>query len=79
MLDMVLTYNEPFVIYAEKLDGSNLVREMYSIPGPSGNVKYDYEALGYMIFYDETVQGFRTVVLENVSKVVKNGQSYLVV
>jgi hypothetical protein len=78
MRDMVLTWNEPFTIYASKLNGRNIVREMYSVNGPSGNVKYDYDALGYMIFYDQSVNDYRTIVLENVTKIKKNGKNYIV-
>lgn len=78
MKDMVLTWYEPFKIYAKKLDGANIVREMYSVAGPSGDAVYDYEALGYMVFYDEGKKDFRTIVLENVEKVVKDGITYYV-
>ena len=78
MKDMVLEWDEPFKIYASKLDGSNIVREMYSVPGPSGNVKYDYERLGYMIFFDEGANDYRTIVLENVEKIVKDNKTYYI-
>lgn len=78
MEDMVLQWYEPFKIYTRKLDGTRMVRDQYSVAGPSGNVKYDYGARGYMIFYDIDKQGFRTVVLRNVYKIEKDGQTYLV-
>ena len=78
MVDMVLQWDEPFKIYSTKLDGRNMVREMYSVPGPSGNVKYDYEAEGYMIFFDEGANDYRTVVLDNVEKIVKDNKTYYI-
>lgn len=78
MKEMVLTWYEPFRIYSKKLNGRNIVREMYSVAGPSGDAVYDYEALGYMVFYDEGKRDFRTIVLENVEKVVKDGITYYV-
>jgi len=76
--DMVLTWYEPFKIYTSKLSGANMVREMYSVQGPSGRVKYNYEAKGYMILYDETKRGYRTIVWKNVEKIVKDNKTYYI-
>ena len=76
--DMVLDLYTPMKIYTRKLDGTRMVREMFSVSGPSGNVKYDYEADGYMIMYDSDKIGFRTIVLKNVYKIEKEGKTYLV-
>jgi len=76
--DMVLDLYTPMKIYTRKLDGTRMVREMFSVQGPSGNVKYDYEADGYMIMYDSDKIGFRTIVLKNVYKIEKEGKTYLV-
>jgi len=78
MIQMTLDYYEPFKIYTFKLDGTRMVREMFSVAGPSGNVKYDYEAMGYMIFFDSDKTGFRTVVYDNVYKLEMGGRTYLV-
>jgi len=78
MIQMTLDYYEPFKIYTFKLDGTRMVREMFSVAGPSGNVKYDYEAMGYMIFFDSDKTGFRTVVYDNVYKLEMGGKTYLV-
>lgn len=76
--EMVLTWYEPFKIYTTKLSGANMVREMYSVQGPSGRVKYDYGAKGYMILYDEDKVGFRTIVWKNVEKIVKDNRTYYI-
>jgi len=78
MTNMVLTWYEPFRIYSKKVSGRNITRDMYSVAGPSGDAVYDYEAYGYMVFYDEGARDFRTIVMENVEKVVKDGITYYV-
>ena len=78
MKEIVLTWNEPFKIFSRKLDGTRMVREMFSVDGPSGNVNYDYEAKDYMIFFDLDRDDFRTVVMKNVYKITKFGKTYLI-
>ena len=78
MKDMVLDWYTPMTIYTRKLDGKRMVRDMFSVQGPSGNVKYNYDAKGYMIMYDSEKVGFRTIVLKNVYKIEKEGRTYLV-
>jgi hypothetical protein len=78
MEEMVLTWNEPFRIYTRKLDGTRMVRDMFSFAGPSGNVNYDYAAEGYMILYDLERDGYRTIVFDNVYKITKFGTTYIV-
>jgi hypothetical protein len=78
MIQMTLDYYEPFKIYSFKLDGTRIVREMFSVVGPSGNVKYDYAAKGYMIFQDDTAGGWRTIVYKNVYKIEMGGKTYLI-
>lgn len=78
MEDIVLTWYEPFKIYTKKLDGTNMTRDMYSVAGPSGDAVYDYEARGYMVLYDEGVRDFRTIVWDNVEKIVKEGTTYYI-
>lgn len=78
MKEMILDLYEPMKIYTFKLNGTRMVREMFSVQGPSGNVKYDYEGDGYMIMYDQEELGFRTIVLSNVYKIEKGGRTYLI-
>ena len=75
---MILDWYTPMKIYTTKLDGTRMIREMFSVQGPSGNVDYNYNAKGYMIMYDSDKVGFRTIVLKNVYKIEKEGQTYLV-
>ena len=76
--DMILDWYEEMKIYTRKLDGRRMVREMYSVAGPSGNVNYNYGAKGYMIMFDTDKMGFRTIVLRNVYKIEKNNRTYIV-
>jgi hypothetical protein len=78
MIELTLDYYEPFKIFSRKLDGTRMIREMYSFAGPSGNVRYNYAAKGYMIFYDADKAGFRTIVYRNVYKLEMGGRTYLV-
>jgi len=76
--DMILDWYEEMKIFTRKLDGRRMVREMYSVAGPSGNVNYNYGAKGYMIMYDTGKLGFRTIVLDNVYKIQKDNRTYIV-
>ena len=76
--EMILDWYTPMKVYTRKLDGTRMVRDMFSVQGPSGNVKYDYDAKGYMIMYDSDKIGFRTIVLKNVYRIDKEGRTYLV-
>jgi hypothetical protein len=68
--DMVLTWNKPFRLYTSKLSGANrYYSEAYTVAGPSGRVKYNYEAKGYMIIFDSIKRGFRTIVWNRVEKI----------
>jgi hypothetical protein len=81
MRAMTLT-GVPFRIYASKLDGSNIVRDMISVPGPGGRAMsgtiYWRAPYNYMIYFSETDGDYRTIVLRNVTKIVQNGRTYLV-
>ena len=81
MRNMTLT-GVPFRIYATKLDGRNIVRDMYSVEGPGGRAMggtiYWKSPYNYMIYYSETDSDFRTIVLKNVTKIVKNNRAYYV-
>lgn len=78
MEEMILDLYEPMKIYTRKLDGTRMIREMYSVAGPSGNVRYNYQAKGYMILFDADKLGFRTIVFRNVYKIEKDGRTFLV-
>ena len=78
MEEMILDWYEPMKIYTRKVDGTRMVREMFSVAGPSGNAVYNYQAKGYMIMYDQGKLGFRTIVLRNVYKIEKGGRTYLI-
>ena len=80
MREMMLTWYEPFKVYTRKLDGTRMVRQMYSVSGASGNVNYDYAdpPYNYMIFFDLDRDDFRTVVMDNVYKITKFGKKYLI-
>jgi hypothetical protein len=77
--DIVLTWYEPFEIWADKLYAGKISgREMESVAGPSGDAVYDYEAMGYMVLYDFSVNDFRTIVWDNVTKLKKDGITYYI-
>jgi hypothetical protein len=78
MKEWVMDTYTPIKIYTTKLNGARMSREMYTVAGPSGNVKYNYQAKGYMILYDIDKAGFRTIVFRNVYKVERDGKTYLV-
>ena len=82
MKEMVLDWYEPMKIFTTKKDGTRMIREMYTVAGPSGNMKYNYQAKGYMVLYDiggpNRKAGFRTIIFKNVYKVEKDGETYFV-
>ena len=88
MRDLILDWYEPFKVYTRKLNGSKMIVNAFTFAGPSGNVKYNYEAKGYMIIQldpskergsaDINDQGFRTIVFRNVYRVDKGGKTYIV-
>ena len=78
MKDMILDWFEPFKVFSRKVDGTRMVRDGFTVAGPSNNAVYDYEAKGYMVFQDLDQGGWRTIVLDNVYKIEKDGKTYLV-
>ena len=78
MEEMILDEYQVFKIFSRKLDGTRMVREGFTTVGPSGNAVYNYQAKGYMVFQDLDNNGWRTVVLDNVYKIEKEGRTYLV-
>ena len=82
---MVLTWYEPFKIYSRKVDGSRIVRDVYSFSGPSradgspmDRYEYDSPPYNYMILYDLDADGYRTFLMDDVYKLQKYGKTYLV-
>lgn len=76
--EMILDWYEPFKVYTRKLDGTRMIRDAYTVAGPSGRARYDYSARGYMVYFDADKMGFRTLVFRNVYKIEKNGKTYIV-
>jgi hypothetical protein len=68
--EMLTTWYTPFKLYTTKLNGANrYYREAFTVAGPSGRANYNYQAKGYMVVYDDTNKGFRTVVYNNIEKI----------
>ena len=68
---MLTTWYTPFKLYTTKLSGANrYYREAFTVAGPSGRANYNYAAKGYMVVFDDARKGFRTVVYNNIEKIV---------
>ena len=80
MKEIVLDTYEPFKIKWKKKNGVNAERDMYTVFGPSGKamngVEYWKAPYNYMIAYDIDKAGFRTIRLEEVDWVEKEGQRF---
>lgn len=79
---MTLKWNRPFKIWGETLEGDKYEgRELFSFTGPSNNpgVGYDYEARGYMIFYDMNKGDYRTFVYDLITAFEQDGVKYEIV
>ena len=73
--------NVPLRIWGETLDGENYAgREVFTFNGPSRSpgVGYNYNALGYMIFFDMGAGGYRTFVYDKITKLELFGVTYKV-
>lgn len=73
--EMMLS-GDPITIWSTKVDGTPMRRVLQAGPGPSGNVKYDYEALGYMIL--EYGNEWRTIDVYSVTKCRYQGKTYYI-
>lgn len=74
--------NVPFKIWGETLEGDSYDgREVFTFFGPSRNpgVRYNYNAMGYMIMYDMNKGEPRTFVYDLISKLELNGITYKIV
>ena len=73
--------NVPLKIWGETLDGEQYDgREVFTFQGPSRNpgVPYNYNALGYMIFFDMGAGGYRTFVYDLITQIELFGVKYKV-
>jgi hypothetical protein len=71
--------NTPFKIWGSTLEGDDYSgREVFTFTGPSRNpgVPYNYNALGYMIFFDMGKGDYRTFVYDRITKLEINGVTY---
>jgi hypothetical protein len=73
--------NVPLKIWGQTLEGENYAgREVFTFQGPSRNpgVGYNYNALGYMIFFDMGAGGYRTFVYDLITQIELFGVTYKV-
>ena len=77
MEEMILDHYQVFKIFSRKLDGTRMVRDGFTTVGPK-NPNATYIQRNYMVFQDLDKGGWRTVVLDNVYKIEKDGRTYLV-
>lgn len=71
----------PLKIWGQTLEGDDYNgREVFTFDGPSRSpgVPYNYNALGYMIFYDMNKGDYRTFVYDLIDKIEINGVTFLV-
>jgi len=74
-----LQYNQPFKIWGTTIEGDTYSgREMFSFAGPSRSpgVPYNYNAFGYMIFYDMNKGAYRTFVYDLITAFEQDGVKY---
>ena len=74
-----LKWNKPFKIWGTTIEGDEYNgREVFTFNGPSRNpgVPYNYNALGYMIFFDMGKGDYRTFVYDLITKLEMNGVTY---
>ena len=73
--------NVPLKIWGQTLEGENYAgREVFTFQGPSRSpgVGYNYNAKGYMIFFDMGSGGYRTFVYNKITKIELFGVTYKV-
>jgi hypothetical protein len=71
--------NTPLKIWGTTIEGDEYNgREVFTFNGPSRNpgVPYNYNALGYMIFFDMGKGDYRTFVYDLITKLEMNGVTY---
>lgn len=77
-----LQWNKPFKIWGTTIEGDKYSgREMFSFNGPSRSpgVSYNYNAMGYMIFYDMNKGDYRTFVYDLITAFEQDGVKYDIV
>jgi hypothetical protein len=77
-----LNWNRPFKLWGTTLEGDRYEgRELFSFNGPSRSpgVRYNYNAMGYMIFYDMNKGDYRTFVYDLITAFEQDGVKYDVV
>jgi hypothetical protein len=77
-----LNWNRPFKIWGSTLEGDTYEgRELFSFNGPSRSpgVPYNYNAKGYMIFYDMNKGAYRTFVYDRITAFEQDGIKYEIV
>jgi hypothetical protein len=75
----LINKNTPLKIWGSTLEGDEYSgREVFTFNGPSRNpgVPYNYNALGYMIFFDMGKGDYRTFVYDRITKLEINGVTY---
>ena len=65
-------------VWTSKLNGAGMRRMFRTGPKQPGNAVYDYEARGYWVMFDQGKNDWRTIVLDNVTKVKLGNQVYKV-
>lgn len=82
--NIILNWYEPFRVFTRKKDGSRYTPEAFTVAGPSGRAVYDYSRKGYMLVQvidhngTGSGTGWRTIILDNVTKIEYGGRTYLV-
>jgi hypothetical protein len=77
-----LNWNRPFKIWGRTIEGDSYEgRELFSFAGPSRSpgVPYNYNAMGYMIFYDMNKGDYRTFVYDLITAFEQDGVKYDIV
>ena len=79
LMKIMILSGDTFTVHTSKLSGAKMKRTMFAVNGPTGNMDYNYSAKGYMILFDFTKGGYRTVVLDKITKLVDElGNVYVV-
>lgn len=69
----------PLKIWGQTIEGDRYNgREVFTFDGPSRSpgVPYNYNALGYMIYFDMNKGAYRTFVYDLIEKIEINGVTY---
>ena len=75
----LINKNTPMKIWGTTIKGERYAgREVFTFTGPSRSpgVGYNYNAKGYMIFFDMNKGGYRTFIYDKITKFELNGITY---